>query len=600
MTSRLEFLNQVSSELGDIAAAKGLNPDDKGVLFQYWCRELLGQWNNDLDVEPLDTPLSHDGGVDFLLEDPANKKWLLGQCQFAGKSGSFSKDKFERLLNLARSLCSVSDLKTLPASEVVKDHLLRLNDLMARQGYTADVFYMTTADASDAIHAQATQSSRNLAEHGVVIHLWDNKQLRGVVADVDSVDADTIDLVEIPLHAKKAEYFSVKSGDTPCYVLCTSGNWAADIYAKYQQKLLAWNIRHYLGKKTINKEIAESAISTPQDFLLLNNGLTAIARRIEVREDGKHKILLCEKFQIINGGQTLGALYDARRRGNLDGVQLLMTVVETTDTNPTAPFNQSIIRARNTQNSVRLSDFRSNDPIQMWLERNLPQAAQSGIGASKRGCIEKCRKLLYMPKRRRSGERNRHKIQLEELAKIRHAFIADPWSAVLDARLLWTKNDDDREGKYEVAFGQPANTGEGYVLDRTWKNHALLQTIYAIVAFSFVEESVGTKLKSLRDKQREGAELTASEVAFMSFFPRGAYHVLSLMSLKHRSDTTAEIQRALRDSATLEGQLAKDFAWAVAMFAAGYEPTLDSMRPLQALRSTEVWGRTAKLATATQ
>lgn len=596
MTTRNDFIALVNAELADVAADIGLNPEDKGALFQHWCRQLLGQWNTELDVEPLCTPLSHDGGVDFILEDATNRKWLLGQCHYAGKNGSFNKDKYERLVLLAKSLRNKAALEVMPASDVVKEHLLRLHELMTRQEYSADVFYITMTDASEGIVAQAKQSADELLQEGISLHLWDNKLLREVVSNVDSIDADVIDSVTIPLHAKKAEHFSVTTGGSACYVLCVSGNWAADLYARYQQKLLAWNIRHYLGKKTINKEIAESAVTVPEHFLLLNNGLTAIARRIECKEDGKHKSLVCEKFQIINGGQTVGSLHDARHRGKLDSVQLLMTIVETADTNPTAPFNQSIIRARNTQNSVRLSDFRSNDPIQLWLERHLPSTAQSGIGPSKCSAIDKCRRLLYLPKRRRSGERSRLKLQLEELAKIRYSYIHNPWSAVLDARLLWTKRDDEAGGKYELAFGQPAEGGEGYSLDRTWKNAELLRAVYAVVTFSYIQDAVSADLKVLRDKQKRGEELAPADAHFINLFPRGSYHLLALVGIRQRDASAAAIQRALKDTGTLEKELRHHYDWAKAMFAAAYEPCLDSMRPLQALRSEEVWRRTSKLA----
>ena len=138
----------------------------------------------------------------------------------------------------------------------------------------------------------------------------------------------------------------------------------AEIYSKYNLGLFALNIRQFLGKGKINKDIVETAKNNPQDFFYFNNGITAICDEFSI--DGNN--ISAKKLQIINGAQTVGSLASiANSHNEVYDVQVLLRVVETSDPD----FRYDIIKNNNTQNVVGAWDFISNDPIQYYLEKNL-------------------------------------------------------------------------------------------------------------------------------------------------------------------------------------------------------------------------------------
>jgi hypothetical protein len=73
--------------------------------------------------------------------------------------------------------------------------------------------------------------------------------------------------------------------------------------------------------------------------------------------------------QIVNGGQTSHALFEAARSdlGRIYDVKLLLRVIETAD----GAFTNSIAEATNSQTPIRSRDIRSNDSIQIRIENAL-------------------------------------------------------------------------------------------------------------------------------------------------------------------------------------------------------------------------------------
>ena len=122
--------------------------------------------------------------------------------------------------------------------------------------------------------------------------------------------------------------------------------------------------------------------------------------------------LIAENFQIINGAQTVTSL--SRVEPSSD-VEVLFRLTKTLDVKTEKGINEKIIRFNNSQNAIKLSDFRSNDLIQVFLERNL-------ISKRTQGPLPK---LSYVRKRgsARRGRDTGASVRLEELAKIRYAFL---------------------------------------------------------------------------------------------------------------------------------------------------------------------------------
>lgn len=79
-----------------------------------------------------------------------------------------------------------------------------------------------------------------------------------------------------------------------------------------QYSLLYDNVRGYLGQTVYNKNIYKTISEESKNFFLFNNGITITCSNVtsESKNSNKKYLLTLTDFQIVNGGQTLRAIYD--------------------------------------------------------------------------------------------------------------------------------------------------------------------------------------------------------------------------------------------------------------------------------------------------
>ena len=127
------------------------------------------------------------------------------------------------------------------------------------------------------------------------------------------------------------------------------------------------NIRNYIGDTATNKAIKKTAVVASEEFFFFNNGISALAESIEA--DAKDpRILRCKNLSIVNGAQTVRSLHKTQTDNPLAAkkAQVLVRITETQSkkTSHEQEFLDSVTKYNNTQNAIKISDFRSNDKIQ--------------------------------------------------------------------------------------------------------------------------------------------------------------------------------------------------------------------------------------------
>ena len=186
-------------------------------------------------------------------------------------------------------------------------------------------------------------------------------------------DPIEIDFVEnfsggIPCIQASSNEASYKS-----YLFAIPGTTLADIFAAYGNRLLEQNVRTYLQDKTnVNKGILKTIENEPSMFFAYNNGITATASAVATTNstNGSQLITFIKDFQIVNGGQTTASILFARdgKKFDLSKVfaQVKLSVVEESLLGEVVP---KISEYANTQNKVLATDFVSNNPIHIKIER---------------------------------------------------------------------------------------------------------------------------------------------------------------------------------------------------------------------------------------
>ncbi|MEQ5788429.1 AIPR family protein [Erythrobacter sp. NFXS35] len=186
-------------------------------------------------------------------------------------------------------------------------------------------------------------------------------------------EAIEVDLESIVGDALPCLRASTTSGDHESYLLALPGDILADVYGLYGARLLEQNVRTYLQARTkVNQGILKTIREEPEMFFAYNNGLTATASGVELKQlnDGQLGISSIRDLQIVNGGQTTASILYAKDIGKspLDKihVQMKLSVIPPDSVETVVP---RISRWANTQNRISEADFFSNHPFHLQMER---------------------------------------------------------------------------------------------------------------------------------------------------------------------------------------------------------------------------------------
>jgi len=128
------------------------------------------------------------------------------------------------------------------------------------------------------------------------------------------------------------------------------------------------NVRVYLSRTNkINRKIIETALSEDNPlFWYLNNGITMTCDSFSYPKGKRAPIVELVNIQIVNGGQTSNALFEASQIASekLEDVLVLVRIIET----KSQPVSLAIAESTNSQTPIKSRDLRSNDDIQKKLE----------------------------------------------------------------------------------------------------------------------------------------------------------------------------------------------------------------------------------------
>ena len=146
----------------------------------------------------------------------------------------------------------------------------------------------------------------------------------------------------------------------------------------HHNQLYSENIRLYLGDRgNVNNDIIRTITSAESLwFPYMNNGISIICDELtlgSVNEKKHIRPLLLKNMQIINGCQTVNALYSAKygedTRDNFRAANVMVRIYEI-DAAQT-DFKMNIIKATNNQNAVKSFSLVANDPIQVAISEVL-------------------------------------------------------------------------------------------------------------------------------------------------------------------------------------------------------------------------------------
>jgi hypothetical protein len=150
--------------------------------------------------------------------------------------------------------------------------------------------------------------------------------------------------------------------------------------------LFSRNVRLWTGKTRVNKELA-STISDQNEhnrFFLYHNGVSITCSHFEFKPT-ENKLEITG-YQVINGCQSIVSFYQNRSKLT-DNIMVLTKIIKV---EPQSPLIQKITKNANNQNAISAKDLKSNDRVQLNLQRTFSEVFKNTV--------------LYMIKRGESTE----------------------------------------------------------------------------------------------------------------------------------------------------------------------------------------------------
>jgi len=179
------------------------------------------------------------------------------------------------------------------------------------------------------------------------------------------VEADVVNSSKILdlSNSSTIEYNSVS--ETPVLILTIPVRELLKLDGIQDHTLFSRNVRLWSGKTRVNNALAETIknIFEHNKFFLYHNGISIICSNFEY--DLAKSQLKIEGYQVINGCQSIISFYQNREMLT-DNIVVLTKIIKV---DPHSDLIQDITKNANNQNSISLKDLKSNDRVQIGLQR---------------------------------------------------------------------------------------------------------------------------------------------------------------------------------------------------------------------------------------
>jgi hypothetical protein len=390
---------------------------------------------------------SGDGGADFLYRTDEGQVLII-QAKYHSKDTHESSEAVGRFCDIQERLYLATEGK----QQSIHKDILEIAEQIDWAVDTFKLYFITTGKSGDAVNDRVKQGLTHislypdLAEFRSELNYLDKTGLNLMLKDADKSSdfSEKSIVIQMISDANSNPWCHFEGEDRDLYIGEVGGGILADILQEHKASLFTMNIREYIGDSKTNKQIIQTALNDPTNFEYFNNGVTAVAGRIT--PDLSKRTLTCEKMSIINGAQTVKSLLYATTRKSetqykpLRNVRVLLRLMSFKYPSEVL-FVGDVTRYNNTQNALKIADFRSNDEVQKDLARRFSNLNLKG------------RSYEYKNKR---GEKRRNSIAvtLEEMTKSLFSFRFGPDDMYGGTSKLF---DASATGLYTKVFETPDN-----------------------------------------------------------------------------------------------------------------------------------------------
>lgn len=357
------------------AFQRSLNLDNEARAFQYFALSKILKIDDD-EIRTAITDGGDDRGIDAVYIDGRPERRVIHLFQFKHVSSfekvssSFPSNEIDKIQSFL-DCCLRKDMslqKTCNA--LLWNKVQDIWEALEEAVFSIHIHLCNNATGLIESHAARFEEALRQYQHAIIMQhdlIWFSRHLS---------KGATIDR-EYQLGLVEDQYYGRTDGFAKGLIGTVRGDEIVrlitdpDFPQEVDDTLFEDNIRLYLGEENeINRKILTTALSDRNSqFWYLNNGITIVCDRMDYQPRSANPKVRMINPQIVNGGQTSHALFEAARSdlARIYDVKLLLRVIETADRS----FTNSIAEATNSQTPIRSRDIRSNDSIQIRIENAL-------------------------------------------------------------------------------------------------------------------------------------------------------------------------------------------------------------------------------------
>lgn len=343
--------------------------DDISTAFEWLCLgTILGL--NEYEIEDAITDGAMDGGIDAIYISGRevhvfNFKYAT---TFDKSKANFPETEIDKILVTMAAIYSKT-IKKNDVNEILWEKINEIWDLFDETGTLLFKYYLCSNKEKPIEHAVRKLENTLNKYRYVEYYYYDQedivsrileKKFRRVDGDIHFVDLQYFDRSDGPLKGVVATVAAtelidlVKDPENPSKLIEDAFNENVHIYLKL--------------KNRINQGIFETALSDQNfEFWYLNNGITIVCDECSYTPNTRSPKVTLRNLQIVNGGQTTHALFEAYLKDSrkLNNVLILVRICET---KKDYRISERISETTNSQTPVRTRDLHANDRIQRKLE----------------------------------------------------------------------------------------------------------------------------------------------------------------------------------------------------------------------------------------
>ncbi len=355
--------------------AHGLRPDD---AFVCWFLRAYILDSEDVAKAAL-TGDNDERGIDAVYVDDSAQVVHILQGKFHGKIGGHTDpwSQMEQFTNWAKLLYGARQTFSVAVAGIDPIAAKKLrearNRLVERDGYRLVMYWVSTgkASATTVTNAETAVRTQGVATgRRARFEFLGGTRILELLHDYLYGVAPVVPVLELPAASQIVRTKDDKTGIV-LRAFQVNGDDLAHLVDVASVRLFALNIRTYLRDTKVNKNMKRTLAREPQNFLYFNNGVTFVCDRAHQEDPDAEDVLTLINPQIINGQQTTRVLHDAEA-GQAAKARVPVRVIEI-PRGKTARRHESlisnIVQATNWQNSIKLSDLKSNDVQQVVIER---------------------------------------------------------------------------------------------------------------------------------------------------------------------------------------------------------------------------------------